>query len=62
MLEEGCRSCSLLADTFIGGALHLPARGWSTDGGTGRLLVVGAYRSGIAYAVGLRSGGVARGI
>lgn len=24
--EEGCKSCSLLADTFDGGSLHLPAR------------------------------------
>jgi predicted dithiol-disulfide oxidoreductase (DUF899 family) len=24
--DEGCKSCSLLADTFDGGSLHLPAR------------------------------------
>jgi len=24
--EQGCKSCSLVADTFNGGALHLPAR------------------------------------
>jgi predicted dithiol-disulfide oxidoreductase (DUF899 family) len=24
--DEGCKSCSLLADTFNGGSLHLPAR------------------------------------